>query len=206
MTIPPFAQAPDEVGWFTTATDHFLFAYQSGMRSSLFTGFLTLCGFLMSAKTFIVVQMKKEVYDKPGYQKVHKIQSRLPERRRRWWGRSGRPEGGEAGIYSPLQALSHWLLVNVVMSLFTSVSQFTVGFIPHWAAALFCVMIALTTVGVLARSLLHIRTNLNAMFNWLKEEAKDKAREEAKEKEMADADAESQAPPGSRPRDDSPSA
>src|SRR5262245_31540304 len=41
--------------------------YARNLRGSLFTGFLTLSGFLLSAKTFIVVKMKESLYEQDFY-------------------------------------------------------------------------------------------------------------------------------------------
>jgi hypothetical protein len=41
--------------------------YGENIRGSLFTGFLTLGGFLLSLKTFIIVKMKENVYDDERY-------------------------------------------------------------------------------------------------------------------------------------------
>jgi hypothetical protein len=126
-------------------------AYIGGMRSSMFTGFLTLAGFLMSAKTFIVVNMKKEVYDNKEYLKNFAIQKRL---------------NNSLKVSDPLSNLSKWLMINVVMSLITSISQFTIGYINHPAAALICLGFAVATVVVLLISLYEIRSNLRKMYQW----------------------------------------
>ena len=50
--------------WLSPGTTRRIYDfYASNLRGSFFTGFLALGGFLMSAKTFIIVNMKKEVYD-----------------------------------------------------------------------------------------------------------------------------------------------
>lgn len=159
MTTTCFACDP------TLAAD-FLHAYQNGMRPQLFTGFLTLCGFLMTAKTFIVTNMKKEVYEKKLYLLNFDSQRRLER---------------SLKVYEPLERLSKWLLVNVLASLVTPALQFTVGFIPHWVAACVCLAAAIVTVALLGLSLYHIRFNLKQMFHWLGLEAEEKIKEALEE-------------------------
>ncbi|MCK6586798.1 MAG: hypothetical protein L6Q76_04345, partial [Polyangiaceae bacterium] len=69
--------------------------YAHSMRGSLFTGFLTLSGFLFSVNTFIVVNMKKELYDHVSYfEKVTRLQGVNPN----------------LTFYGPLRRLSRLLL------------------------------------------------------------------------------------------------
>jgi hypothetical protein len=125
--------------------------YASGMRNSLFTGFLTLCGFLMSAKTFIVVNMKKEVYDRPRYRENFREQQALKPSMR---------------LFGPLESLARLLTINVAFSLVTAASQFTIGLIPSIWAAGWCLGVAAVTMVFLGFSLFQIRKNLKMMFYW----------------------------------------
>ncbi|HEY1189627.1 MAG TPA: hypothetical protein VGE74_18415 [Gemmata sp.] len=139
----------------TCDPDWFYTLYATGMRNSLFTGFLTLCGFLMSAKTFIVVNMKKEVYDRKLYQENFRVQQKLKP---------------GVTLYGPLQSLATLLTANVALSLLTAASQFTIGLIPSVWAAAWCVGVAAVTLIFLGVSLALIRRNLKMMFHWLEVE------------------------------------
>lgn len=146
-----FAACPADGGFYEL--------YATGMRSSLFTGFLTLSGFLLAAKTFVVVNMKKEVYDNEKYQENFKTQRRLDQTMR---------------LYGPLESLARSLVLNVALCLGTAASQFTVGLIPSPFAAAVCLALAAAAIVFLAVSLVRIRRNLKMMFYWLDVEARDK--------------------------------
>src|SRR4051794_31887384 len=96
-----------------SAEDAFQQFYATNLRGSLFSGFLTLTGFLFTVKTFLVINMKKELYDTQAYRDRHEAYlSTNPDLK----------------LYAPLRRLSRWLLAAVVSSLVTAVSQLTVGF------------------------------------------------------------------------------
>lgn len=142
----------DLISGFVDNANVFADMYRANMRSSMFTAFLTLSGFLLSAKTFIVVNMKKEVYDNPAYRDNFNTQKKLKP---------------DMSLYGPLQTLSRRLTINVASSLIASILQFSVGFIHHWAAAAICVASAIVVIIMLFVSLYQIHNNLNNMFVWL---------------------------------------
>lgn len=126
--------------------------YALSLRGSLFAGFLTLGGFLMSLKTFIIVNMKKEVYDSPAYVKrFDTLKLTSPSISR----------------YKPLKALSDVLFVTILSCLSTSVMQLTVGLVENFYASLLCLMAAAGSIALLAWTLYLIRANLQDMFNHL---------------------------------------
>lgn len=138
------------------ATEVFRF-YQQSLRASLFTGFLTLSGFLFSAKTFIVMKMHESVYSTPAYQKRARAEATM----------AGKP----LQIYAPLRSLADLLLLSVSVSLLTSVSQLTIGLALNYWAVLWCLAIAAVAVVFIAWSVLHLGINLRAWFNALEESA-----------------------------------
>jgi hypothetical protein len=133
--------------------------YQKHLRGSLFSGFLTLSGFLFSVNTFIVVNMKKELYDQPGY--LERFEKQLAYDTNRT-------------LYGPLQRLSKLMLIAVSTAVMTSVTQFTVGLVPRWYTAVACVLMACVAVFFLAKVLWVIRQNLREMFEYLEKDAADK--------------------------------
>ena len=141
---------PPETFW------HF---YATNLRASLFSGFLTLTGFLFAVKTFIVVSMKRELYDTDEYR------SRVAARRE---------FNKKVTVYGPLQRLSGLLFWSVIASLVTAASQLTVGLVPEWWAAGLCMLLALVTVLLLLCDLIVIRCNLNQWFKFLEDAAKPK--------------------------------
>lgn len=126
--------------------------YAVSLRGSLFAGFLTLGGFLMSLKTFIIVNMKKEVYDSAAYiKKFDALKLASPSLCR----------------YEPLQALSNVLFVTILSCLSTSVMQLTVGLVESFYASLFCLIAAASSIALLGWTLYLIRANLQDMFKHL---------------------------------------
>ena len=129
--------------------------YGHSLRGSLFAGFLTLGGFLLSLKTFIVVNMKKEVFENDRYKQEWEQQKLLDTT-----GRLGQ-------MFEPLRYLSNILFVAITCCVATAVLQLTIGLAETtWAAAI-CCWSALVSIFFLMRSLLLIRQNLNRMFDFL---------------------------------------
>jgi hypothetical protein len=93
--------------------------YDGFLRQSLFTGFLTLGGFLLSMKTFVLVNVKKDVYDSNAYSKFLK---------------ECRSNGLQVERYASLYQLQFGLTLSIVLSLFASASQFTFGLLNWWWA------------------------------------------------------------------------
>ncbi len=111
----------------------FLAFYQQSLRTPLFTGFLTMSGFLFSAKAFLITNLIKEVYSTDHYQKRVKDLRKYKQ---------------SLKITAPLKDLADYLQWSICLSLTASISQMTVGLIPYsWAAGL-----CLTIAGVAAAS------------------------------------------------------
>ncbi len=123
--------------------------YAENLRGSLFAGFLTLGGFLFSAKTFIVVKMKEGVYDTDGYT------DRLEILRR---------DHPDAEHYAPLKRLTGFLFYTVLMCLVTAVAQLTLGLLPHWMPVAICLCLSVITVVLLCISLKVVNDNLKEWF------------------------------------------
>lgn len=129
--------------------------YGKNLRGSLFTGFLTLGGFLLSLKTFIVVNMKKEVFDTEDYRAEWEEQKKLDK-------------ASKMGPrFEPLRYLSATLFLSIASCVITSVLQLTLGLAETFWAAMICLWAALVSVLFLLRSLWLIRINLNRMFDFL---------------------------------------
>lgn len=129
--------------------------YSKNLRGSLFTGFLTLGGFLLSLKTFIVVNMKKEVFDTDDYKAEWEEQKKLDTANKM----------GQR--FEPLRYLSTTLFLSIASCVITSVLQLTLGLSDTFWAAIICLWTALVSVLFLLRSLWLIRVNLNRMFDFL---------------------------------------
>lgn len=119
--------------------------YAEKLRASLFAGLLTVGSFLMSLKTFIIVNMKKEVFDTQGY------------RDRFSAAKSGK-------LYDPLKQLSDMLFATIVACITASVSQLTIGLIPTVFTSILPISAAVIALILLSWSLYLIRKNLESMF------------------------------------------
>lgn len=138
--------------------DPFFTFYAQNLRSSLFSGFLTLGSFLVAVNTFVIVNLKKEVYDHPSYREyVYGI-------------RRTRPGSKFYGALNRLSALLFW---TIVLAVFTSVSQLTIGVIfrTRWAAIV-CLGSAAITIITLIVVLITIRLNLKEWFSFWEKQAK----------------------------------
>jgi hypothetical protein len=131
--------------------------YAANLRSSLFSGCLTLGSFLLAMNTFIVVNLKKEVYEHKRYVEIVRGI------------RKGNPR---ATFYGPLKRLSTFLLYTITVSFVTAISQLTLGvLITHWIAATICLSLAALTMILLLITLCLIRANLLDWFKYLEEQA-----------------------------------
>jgi len=136
--------------------------YSRKMQTPLFTGFLTLGGFLLSLKTFILIKLKEGLYDQKQYQELVKEKQRL---------------NPKYTHYGPLSRLSHFLVHSVLLALLTSFFQFSVGFINCNIVAAVGMSLAVTTITVVLLAWWNIRQNLNCWFEMLE---KDKREAEGK--------------------------
>lgn len=166
VAVPLLAGAATGVAVWEWAGTDLIDLYKSGMRASLFTGLFTLSGFLLTAKTFLILNMKKEVYGTDVYLKdVKKKRKSVSE-----W-----PIQGEGlNVYRPLCAIGDLLTANVVMTLSASVLQFSLGLVSErWAVGI-CLGWATGAVALLAFSLVYIARNLRAMYDHFEREAREK--------------------------------
>lgn len=129
--------------------------YAKNLRGSLFTGFLALGGFLMSAKTFIIVNMKKEVYDSAKYKQD-------------WLdGRKLNGADNYPPLFRPLRRLSNILFYTITFSFIASVSQLTIGLFESIPSVVACTFLVILAVCFLMLSLYLIKKNLATMFDYL---------------------------------------
>lgn len=133
--------------------------YRDGIRTPMFTGFLTVGSFLLTLKATILLRIK-EIYDTPDYWgdwHTYQEQRRL----------NNKPP---TGYYDPLRNLGHGLLANVLLALTTSVIQVTLGFVnAPWAVGI-CLGFAATTLGLLLFLWWQIAQNLNRWFSVIERE------------------------------------
>jgi hypothetical protein len=167
MTPPILSLFADAGGGPPPAFHEF---YAANLRTGLFSGFLTLSGFLLAMKTLVVIQLRKELYDTKFYR------GRVVKQRE---------ANASLSVYGPLRHFGRLLLAAVCLSLATAVSQFTLGlWRQSWAAAV-CLGLAAATVVVLAIALAVLWSNLGDLFRFWEAEANDKIRKETAEPHAA---------------------
>lgn len=120
--------------------------YALNIRGNLFAGLISVGGFLMAGKTFILVTMKQNVFDDKSYrenfQKMVKLDPSLK-------------------VYGPLSELKNILYYSVLMTIISSVVQMTIGLIPHWSMAIISIFFATFSIILVIDSLNLIKRNLD---------------------------------------------
>jgi hypothetical protein len=150
-------------GTITSApVDSFYAFYAANLRGSLFSGFLTLGSFLVAVNTFIVVNMKKELYDTAAYREQVKSRRQLS---------AANGKRCRVTFFGPLRRLSGCLFWAIVFALLTAVSQLTIGLIPSRWTAVACIGLAALTILILLALLLIVRRNLSCWFGFMEAEA-----------------------------------
>lgn len=165
-TVPTVGAAAQPAPHAAAAASPFFAFYAANLRGSFFSGFLTLGSFLVAVNTFIVVNLKKELYDHDGYR------TRVEQRRLL---------NSKVSYFGPLQRLSAFLFWTIILAVVTAVAQLTVGVIfQSTAAAVVCVSLAGCTIITLFVALFTIKFNLKLWFGFIEEEAKKKSEEKLK--------------------------
>ena len=128
--------------------------YDAKLRASFFTGFLSLGGFLLSLQTFIIVNMKKDVFDSVSYTEHWNEVKYLA--------RAGNK-------YDPLRDLSSVLFFSILSCITCAILQVTIGLIRSPITVVLCIWCSLIAIIFLIECLFLIRKNLSAMFKYLGE-------------------------------------
>ena len=126
--------------------------YQKNLRSSLFAGFLTMGGFLLSLKTGILIKIKENLYDNDAY--VNKLKEQ-------------RIVSPTLSHYGPLKRLSQVLSIAVFACLSTSALQFTLGLVSSWLAVGLCLAFSAFAMSSLLLSFILMQQNLSDWFDFI---------------------------------------
>lgn len=126
------------------------------LRGHLFAGYISLGAFLLSLKTFIIIGMKKNVYDSDAYKKHH---NKLMKKN------GSSQQAKDKARYAPLVQLSDFIFFAIVFSLLAAIAQVSVGLIDHYFAALFCLWLVVFATLLLFNCLRLIKRNIDI---WLK--------------------------------------
>ncbi len=126
--------------------------YQNKLQIPLFTGFLTVGGFLLSLKTFILIKLREDLYDLPAYE------TRL---------RQKQLQNNSLTKYGPLKRLGDFLVYSVAAAMLTATSQLTLGFVSNRIASALCLASAMMTIVMVLSAWWLIRENLRYWFELL---------------------------------------
>jgi hypothetical protein len=148
LPVRPSVESPKEPA---PHVDAFFDFFAKNLRASLFSGFLTLGSFLVAVNTFIVVNLKKEVYDHKFYKDKN---------------------SGSATFYGPLRRLSGLLIITILLAVLTAVSQLTIGvLVETTGGAIWCLTMAAITIVFLIIVLVLMWLNLRNWFQQWEEQA-----------------------------------
>jgi hypothetical protein len=141
---------------YLTENDSLSIFYALSLRASLFTGFLTLSGFLFTVKTFLIVRMQQDVYGDEDYQD---------------WVRVAQKYNASITTYGPLRRLGRWLFISVCASFLASLAQLTIGiFEQRWSTWL-ALGAAAFAAAIFFVTLLIIRSAIRGWIGYLEEKA-----------------------------------
>lgn len=135
--------------------------YQSQLRGNLFAGFLSVGGFLMALKTFIVIKLKENVYDNEFYNKRFEKLRRLQP---------------SLKLYSPLENISNLLFWATLSAIVAAFAQFTFGLFENDIMVFIAIFTSILSGLILIFTLFAIKASLNHYFQFLNE-AVDASRE-----------------------------
>ena len=122
------------------------------IQGSLFTGFLTIGGFLLSLKTFLLLRLKQDIYDHKGYlERVEKLRPLDPEIKR----------------YDPLLQLSRLLVFTVFCALCSSISHLTVGYVFRPLGPIFSISMSFSTLALVLLNWSVLSTNIRMWMEFI---------------------------------------
>lgn len=131
--------------WSSAEKTEIVVFYSSNLRSELFGGLLTFAGFTFALKTFLIITLKKELYDHPNY--VARYNERVET-------------DSSLKLYGPLDRLRVFLSATVVVSLVSSLAQVTLGFFAIWYMSYVCIALAVISLFLVMGSISHMWSNL----------------------------------------------
>lgn len=126
--------------------------YYEGFRAPIFVACVTFGTFLFTMKSFIVVTMKREVYDTNAY--------------RERFTNAGRYDSAGGGRYRGLKGLSLLLLVAILVALASAAIQVSIGWIQKPWAAWTALAFAGATLALVIWSVLLVYVNIRSMLEY----------------------------------------
>lgn len=135
--------------------------YKNKFQVAVFAGFLTLGSFLLTLKTFVIIQFKTQLFEKDPYKKVFESVKTKETYKK-------------GDYYQPLDAIAKLLLLAVISSLGTSFVQITLGFIQNPIIASFCLSMGIATLIIVGFAWFIVRKNTIIMIEYWEDEAAEK--------------------------------
>jgi len=135
------------------------------LRGSLFTGLFAVSGFLLSAKSLVILNLKKEIYAEEWYlDRIHDRDWSETTLDRKEDGALRRECGATANVYRPLSQVGSLLTVNIILALVASFAQITFGLAETcWVVAV-CLAMAVSTSLLLGCSVYLMWVNFETMY------------------------------------------
>ncbi len=128
-----------------------LITFYRSIRSGIMTSSLTVGAFLFTMKSFIVLNMKKEVYDQPAYHDIVRFR---------------RSKGKNERLYHGLGQLKVLLYWSILAALLNALAQVTLGYIAKPWAVLVALGFTLLSWSLVGYSLFHVSSNLTTMLRF----------------------------------------
>lgn len=140
------------IDWLVIQPNQLITFYEEYLRGNLFSGFLTVGGFLLSLKTFILIKLKENVYEhdkyKERYEELKVLDSSLK-------------------LYAPLKNLSDFLFWSVLSMIVSAAAQLTIGLFGNYWLILLSLWFSFFALSTLVFSLILIKESLNDWFDFI---------------------------------------
>ncbi|WP_171475707.1 hypothetical protein [Frigoriglobus tundricola] len=135
------------------------------LRGSLFTGIFAVSGFLLSAKSLVILNMKKEIYGEEWYlNRIHDRDWSSTEHGRKSERAKREACGITSAVYRPLAQVGALLTVNIIMALIAAFAQITLGLAETEVAVAVCLAFAFSTALLLGCSVYLMWLNFETMY------------------------------------------
>jgi uncharacterized membrane protein (DUF485 family) len=135
--------------------------FDEKLRNPLFSGLLSLTGFLFALKAFILTNMKTSLYDRPAYEQIYRASveefkkdsgdTLLPSHMKR---------------YAGLDELRGLLEFTLTVCLIAAIVQLSLGLVNHWIASLVCITIAVNAIALLGLSVRCMQLNMKDLVTY----------------------------------------
>jgi hypothetical protein len=126
--------------------------YTDQLRTSLFSGFLTIGTFLFAIKTFLVVKIKEEVLTSENFIKKMDIKNRIDDT-------------AKINPDSILVEFTEYLYHSAMIAFICSIINLIFGSICHWSSVALCTLVTVYALFRLIKSMVMVKENLDV---WIK--------------------------------------